>query len=124
LVFVAHSLGGIVVKKALILAHEQEDQYGSLLQQIAGVVFMGTPHRGANIADSMSYLASGLHLAQFGAGTNRELLACLKKDSTVLAEITQRFAACCQDMKIVSFYETRRYSGKLVSEHEFAIILY
>ena len=105
-----------MVKKALILASEQKDQYGSLLQQTAAVVFMGTPHRGADIADWMSYLAHGLYLAQFGGGTNRELLACLKKDSPVLTEISRRFAACCQDLKILSFYETRRCNGKLVSD--------
>lgn len=110
-----------MIKKALILACEQADQYGLLLQQTAGVVFMGTPHRGADIADWMSYLANGLYLAQFGGGTNRELLACLKKDSPDLAEITRRFAACCQHLKILSLYETRRYNGKLVSDPNFLV---
>jgi hypothetical protein len=79
---------------------------------------MGTPHRGADIADWTSYLASGLHTAQFGTGTNRELLACLKKESPVLANISRRFTACYQNLKIMSLYETRRYNGKIVSERK------
>lgn len=84
---------------------------------------MGTPHRGADIADWTSYLASGLHIAQFGTGTNRELLAGLKTRSPVLADISRRFTACYQDLKIISLYETRRYNGKMASENKIFVFL-
>lgn len=68
LIFVCHSMGGIVVKKvicvslgtalgpilttnqALILAHEIDNQYGEILSSCIGTVFMATPHRGSSLA--------------------------------------------------------------------------
>ncbi|XEU97663.1 hypothetical protein FSHL1_002949 [Fusarium sambucinum] len=52
IIFIAHSLGGIVVKSALI--HSDSARKGALLDQRSiklstyGIVFMGTPHQGGN----------------------------------------------------------------------------
>ncbi|KAH7006417.1 hypothetical protein EDB82DRAFT_573172 [Fusarium venenatum] len=52
IIFIAHSLGGIVVKSALI--HSDAARKGALLDQRSiklstyGIVFMGTPHQGGN----------------------------------------------------------------------------
>ena len=46
LFFLAHSLGGIVVKKALIIAKQRPSQYGQILENTRHLMFFGTPHQG------------------------------------------------------------------------------
>jgi len=47
IIFIAHSLGGIIVKQALFLARI-EPQYTSICKYTIGIVFFGTPHRGSD----------------------------------------------------------------------------
>ncbi|NEQ84093.1 MAG: hypothetical protein F6K26_29115 [Moorea sp. SIO2I5] len=49
LVFITHSMGGLVVKEMLSSA-DNFDQYKGILEQIKGIVFLGTPHTGAHLA--------------------------------------------------------------------------
>ncbi|KAA6415622.1 MAG: hypothetical protein FRX48_00338 [Lasallia pustulata] len=49
IVFVAHSLGGIVVKRALVEA-KLDDSYKSIREATYGIAFFGTPHQGGNFA--------------------------------------------------------------------------
>ncbi|PMD63251.1 uncharacterized protein K444DRAFT_556820, partial [Hyaloscypha bicolor E] len=49
LIFICHSMGGIVLKKALTIARlEDEDEFPFLRTSIRGIFFLGTPHRGAD----------------------------------------------------------------------------
>lgn len=52
IVFICHSLGGIVVKKALILAHECDSNLGykDILENTKAIAFLGVPHKGSDIA--------------------------------------------------------------------------
>ena len=61
-VFVTHSLGGLLVKKMLILAHEkslrnarenQEVDYSDLVKNTTAVVFYSVPHKGSPLMDMM-----------------------------------------------------------------------
>ncbi|KAF2464749.1 uncharacterized protein BDR25DRAFT_241847, partial [Lindgomyces ingoldianus] len=49
IIFLAHSLGGIIVKEALAISSESQDDPSTLnvVESTAAVVFMGTPHRGS-----------------------------------------------------------------------------
>lgn len=49
--FICHSLGGIVFKKALLLANESREQNQHLVHDSCrvGVVFIGTPHVGSEV---------------------------------------------------------------------------
>jgi hypothetical protein len=60
-VFVCHSLGGIVVKWIVMQAHARQSgtdgpKYVSFLQNIAGFHYYATPHDGSKLADLASYL--------------------------------------------------------------------
>ena len=44
IVFVCHSLGGIVVKQALVEAHNADELHGMTLKATRGIAFFGTPH--------------------------------------------------------------------------------
>ncbi|KAF4336802.1 hypothetical protein FBEOM_9336 [Fusarium beomiforme] len=49
-IFIYHSLGGVVFKQALVTAHQDNRLYGEVLNSIIGVLFLATPHRGSNAA--------------------------------------------------------------------------
>jgi triacylglycerol esterase/lipase EstA (alpha/beta hydrolase family) len=52
LVFVAHSLGGLVCKKAFLLSQNSaEDHLRDIFDSVRGIVFLGTPHKGAWLAN-------------------------------------------------------------------------
>ncbi|BAC92036.1 esterase/lipase family protein [Gloeobacter violaceus] len=56
-VFIAHSLGGLLVKEVLRKAADGSVPEGRLLaQNTRGVVFLSTPHSGSNLADFVAYL--------------------------------------------------------------------
>ncbi|WNJ85588.1 alpha/beta fold hydrolase [Pseudomonas canadensis] len=51
IVLIGHSLGGLVIKSGMTQAQALGDpQRLTLLERIAGVVFVGTPHQGASLA--------------------------------------------------------------------------
>ncbi|KAE8447983.1 hypothetical protein EG329_009906 [Mollisiaceae sp. DMI_Dod_QoI] len=54
IIFVAHSLGGILVKRALELSHDlqgiSDDDLRSIYVSAYGVIFLGTPHNGSDAA--------------------------------------------------------------------------
>ncbi|XP_067941915.1 protein SERAC1-like isoform X2 [Watersipora subatra] len=57
--WVGHSMGGIIIKHLLTLAEERL-QYKSLLENTQGIVFIGVPHRGcpaATLTQRTSYIA-------------------------------------------------------------------
>lgn len=65
LVFIAHSLGGLVVREALTLAVQRyNDQasigrYGDIFGSTVAIMFFGTPHRGADPRSSFHRVLSG-----------------------------------------------------------------
>ncbi|KAI8271594.1 hypothetical protein K4K56_003168 [Colletotrichum sp. SAR 10_98] len=49
LIFVCHGMGGIVFKQAMIMVCDGESRYNGLDESVAGVIFLGTPHKKADI---------------------------------------------------------------------------
>lgn len=105
IIFICHSLGGIVVKKAIIKAHER-DRYHDLLQSIHGVMFFGTPHRGSSLANWSTVLGNIASVASFGSKTNWKLSQNLQTESGQLHEISKSFVDRAKALQIISFYET------------------
>ena len=61
LIFVAHSLGGILVKQILNAAESQGvPRWQRIAQATRGIAFIATPHSGANIASFASFVGSVL----------------------------------------------------------------
>jgi protein SERAC1 len=138
IIFICHSLGGIVFKKvgassiilmavnvngrsckALIRARER-DRYTELLKKIRGVVFFGTPHSGSGVASWADILANVLKTASLRTSTNRGLIKDLKTTSEVLEDISRSFVDRSKALKIVSFYEsdTMELINCKVSKHQ------
>ncbi|CEI40386.1 unnamed protein product [Fusarium venenatum] len=110
IIFVCHSLGGIVFKKALVAAHENDDLYGDLLKSIRGVVFLATPHRGSGTAKLANICGSIVNsFASAGLGSKpvrTDLLQTLIYDSDALHGLTLSARNRLGNIHVVSFYET------------------
>ncbi|KAB5551245.1 hypothetical protein GE09DRAFT_1204258 [Coniochaeta sp. 2T2.1] len=108
IIFVCHSLGGIVFKQALVTAHEDDAVYGELLRSIAGVVFMGTPHRGSGFATKGSAIGKVVNLFTLGEVIRTDLLGHLEYDAAPLLELTISVRNRLQNLKVVSCVERNR----------------
>ncbi|KAJ5745879.1 hypothetical protein N7520_011061 [Penicillium odoratum] len=115
IIFICHSLGGIVFKQALVKARER-DRFTELLKKIRGVAFFGTPHAGSSLAKFGNIMASIIKLSTLGTTTNARVVAVLKNNSETLWGIARSFVDRRKALPIVSFYETREmaYLNSLV----------
>lgn len=119
IVFICHSLGGIVVKKALILAHERasDPAFKEILINTKAIAFLGVPHGGSDSAWWAHFTANALKAATIGLTTNNALVADLRKDSSALSTISKQFVDRGRDLAIHTFYERLKLKNVLVSTH-------
>ncbi|KAI0881123.1 uncharacterized protein GGS22DRAFT_192610 [Annulohypoxylon maeteangense] len=104
LIFICHSLGGLMVKRALV--HSKADEtYKMIWGSTYGIVFFGTPHKGGNHA-GMGDMVAKIARSILG-NPNNTFMSSLKKDSQFLDTITDDFRQLLEDFQILSFYETQ-----------------
>lgn len=87
------------------MAYMEHVNYGDILDSTIGIVFMGTPHRGSDLASWGLILTSLVNTATLGTGINKELLKTLKADSDMLAGISRQFVHRATCLKIRTFTE-------------------
>ena len=85
LILLAHSLGGIVVKRALVLlVQEGHDEGEDILNSVKALVFFGVPHKGMEISHLLAMVAKQ---------PNQDLISrTLSADSKLLSELDEQFA--------------------------------
>ncbi|KAK8209716.1 hypothetical protein IWZ01DRAFT_527990 [Phyllosticta capitalensis] len=111
IIFLGHSLGGIVIKSALRYAHERRGLYGNVLDSTKAIVFFGTPHQGSDAATWAAFLGSlgrAVHLR------STEVLDELKRWSNPLVELTRVFSELRDKFQITSFYEKEATNGMII----------
>lgn len=96
IIFVAHSLGGLVVKDALLSSRTSpEPHLRRILDCAQAILFLGTPHYGADLAGIGQRLVglAGLAAAAAAAAvqTNQKIVGVLQRDSEVLSRIQKGF---------------------------------
>ncbi|XP_030577303.1 protein SERAC1 isoform X3 [Archocentrus centrarchus] len=98
-VWVAHSMGGLLVKKMLLDASQDPEMHG-LLQNTKGIMFYSVPHHGTFMAE---YSVNVRYLL-FPSIEVRELC----KDSPALHSLNDNFLNLAKekDFKVLSFAET------------------
>ncbi|KAK3314381.1 Alpha/Beta hydrolase protein [Apodospora peruviana] len=123
IVFVGHSLGGIIIKQALRIANNERNSFGDIADSTRGIVFFGTPHRGADAATWAS-LVSSITAAAFGNGPKSFLLKALKPNSRDLMDLSEDFRPLSMKYAIASFVEQDVYSGlgRVVVEKHSAVM--
>jgi hypothetical protein len=98
----------------MIRAQERSDVYGELLSNIHGIIFLGTPHRGSDVAWWASFPAKLLKALQLGTGTNTGYLRALARNSEEFSHISQQWVERSRILVIRTFFETDMLHGILV----------
>lgn len=89
IIFVAHSLGGLVTEDAILFSKNTADQHlQDIAHSVAGICFLGTPHCGADLA---KWTSVATRLINTIKTTNLSLVRTLKPNSEVLARVQREF---------------------------------
>ena len=99
IIIVAHSMGGLVAKKAYLLG-QIDETYQDIVRSISAMVFLATPHRGSNLAEVLGRLLTVFFQP------SREFISDLNKGSHALEELNEQFRHVAPKLSIWSFYET------------------
>ncbi|QYT01581.1 DUF676 domain-containing protein [Trichoderma simmonsii] len=102
IILIGHSLGGLIIKQALILLSGSEHKESqTLIRAVYGVVFFGTPHHGMDISSL---------IPMAGDGPNRSLIESLSHyNSQILTMQHREFHKVLGDegeSEVFCFYET------------------
>ncbi|KAH0538139.1 hypothetical protein FGG08_005247 [Glutinoglossum americanum] len=114
IVFMVHSLGGLVLKKALCMSESSvEPDLKQADSCTIAVAFLGTPHRGSGLAPFAKVVASILKIG--GKRVNKGILGVLERDSEVLADVEGSFGIWLRKksngFNITCFYEELELPG-------------
>ena len=110
LLFVAHSLGGLLVKQALVEARI-DPLYKCLKASTCGLVFFATPHRGGERA-GVAKVAADICSAFTGQPRNK-LLDSLKSRALITELSSDQFRHQLNDYDVLSFIERRKMAVKI-----------
>lgn len=105
IVIVAHSMGGLVAKQAILLA-KHDATYASIASRIRAIYFLATPHRGANDAELLK------RLMDIGLLGKKNFVKELQPGSVALDGISESFRHVCAEMELWSFFETQTTSPR------------
>ncbi|KAI1506317.1 hypothetical protein F5X99DRAFT_366277 [Biscogniauxia marginata] len=101
IIVVAHSMGGLVFKKAFIHGH-MNDEFREIVSCIKAVLFLATPHRGTDLADTLNNV---LKSSVFGH-SSKEYISELARKSPTINELNETFRHYAPKLRVFSFYET------------------
>lgn len=109
LLFIAHSLGGIVVKETLRRSRGCEihqSHLRSIYKSTSGIIFFGTPHGGADPRGLILHIAEKIGRA-VGLSVNEQIINTLLPSSERLRELRDEFGPMArqQNWTIYSFQE-------------------
>ncbi|KAJ5371988.1 hypothetical protein N7517_003994 [Penicillium concentricum] len=116
LIFVAHSLGGILVKEALRRSeHDPDEAIRKIYSSTIGIFFFGTPHRGsrewASLGEGVARVASSL----LGMDVNSEVVHALLPTGPELELCRESFAVQWEQRRaalaVRTFQESKGMSG-------------
>ncbi|MGA5324570.1 S1 RNA-binding domain-containing protein [Streptomyces griseoincarnatus] len=108
LVFVTHSMGGLIVKEALLhAAYDHDSEFASFALMTKAVVFLGTPHNGSGLTQAVKAL--------FGVYRSTAAVQDLHRNDAHLRRMSTRYQSWVLNSETgiqhLVFFETRRTSG-------------
>ncbi|RSL74566.1 hypothetical protein CEP53_000140 [Fusarium sp. AF-6] len=120
IVFVCHSLGGLLVKQAFLLASNERGLFGSLRQSTCAILFFATPQRGTsseyyddvlcNIVDAMTFRNTIDRLLEY---FRNDILESIRCNGTRLCQLAKKFHSEAYHLQHVSsFVETSAMPGQ------------
>ncbi|MCZ8547815.1 alpha/beta hydrolase [Mesorhizobium qingshengii] len=102
IVFVCHSLGGLLVKQILRTAKDSTDiAWQNIAESCAGVLFLATPHSGSSLANL---------LHSFAGGFTSPHVTKLLSDTSDLEELNASFRTFCQcrSIDVTAYHEMHK----------------
>ncbi|KAH0030808.1 hypothetical protein KCU78_g2959, partial [Aureobasidium melanogenum] len=114
IIFIAHSLGGLVVKQAMIEAWTRNEYYKDILESVKGCLFLGVPHGGADSAYWAKFPARMVSYVTLGLRGNSRILGSLETKSADCVRISRGFVHRATSLQIRTFYETDRLGNVIV----------
>lgn len=129
IIFICHSLGGLVCKKSLIIANEKRDRYESILDSTRAIFFFGTPHQGSDFADTASNFFRLFDtwvveaIGKKGKPVRPELIKDLGPKSKTLEQLCTAFVNRAHAVRcIVSFFELNKLRSQIIVSRRSATI--
>jgi pimeloyl-ACP methyl ester carboxylesterase len=108
LVFIAHSLGGLVCEQALLICREGEPSLEKVFKSTKGIIFMGTPLGGADLANLGYKLAKCINTVR---KTNFQIVGNIQRNSEILLAVQQQFRQLLQNsgtgISVYCFFEEK-----------------
>ncbi|VUC31341.1 unnamed protein product [Clonostachys rosea] len=99
IILIGHSMGGLVIKKAYLLA-QQDENAKSLAGRLKCMFFIATPHRGS---DAAKLLDRVLRASTLGS---KSYVTDLQRNSGMITNINDSFRHHVNKLHLWSFYET------------------
>jgi hypothetical protein len=101
LLFLAHSLGGIVLKQAMVMMARTGNSSNLMIDSICGIVFFGVPNHGMKVSHLLPMVEDR---------PNAHLVDLLSTSSDYLQSLDQQFSGITtyKSIRILSAYETKR----------------
>jgi len=113
IIFVCHSLGGLIVKRAIITSrsveNEKTEHYRAVYVSTYGILFLGTPHLGSEVAKwglLLQKICNAVLPKKF-LDTTPQLIEALKTNNQQLQNINRLFTDVISRFHIYFFHETR-----------------
>ncbi|KAK6088625.1 NACHT and WD domain-containing protein [Seiridium cupressi] len=100
LLFVVHSMGGLIVKEAYMQG-QNDPEYESIIKAITAITFLSTPHRGTSLAQTLNRILDSIVVT-----SSKQYVADLVSNSITLQKLNEQFRHIAPRLDIVSLYET------------------
>ncbi|KAF2475188.1 uncharacterized protein BDR25DRAFT_213496, partial [Lindgomyces ingoldianus] len=109
LIFVAHCFGGLVVIKALVDARHDQGEWPGILTSTTGLIFFGTPFRGAGGMSQVEMLEAAWREYQEDE-VQPEVLKTLEPENEFLQDVVDEFGKTRKEAnraQVACFYELK-----------------
>ncbi|KAI0893254.1 hypothetical protein F4806DRAFT_201562 [Annulohypoxylon nitens] len=107
IVFIGHSMGGLVIAKAITIADTRRDKFPVMFEAIAAAIFFGTPFNGAAAASAAAMYA--YYAEKIGTASSSKLLDLMKPGDEGLRELRHEFMRLVGKLnpkiELLCFYE-------------------
>ncbi|UKZ69594.1 uncharacterized protein TrAtP1_010600 [Trichoderma atroviride] len=101
IIFLVHSMGGLIVKEAYMQGKD-DPEYAAIIKAISSIIFLSTPHRGTNLAETLNRILKVSLVAK-----PMQFISELTSGSQTLQKLNESFRHVAEKLQIISFYETR-----------------
>lgn len=101
IIFLVHSMGGLIVKEAYMQGKD-DPKYAAIIKAITSIIFLSTPHRGTNLAETLNRILKVSLVAK-----PMQFISELASGSQTVQKLNESFRHVAEKLQIISFYETR-----------------